>query len=76
LNPWAFDGKDLFGMEHLQHHHPNSMLVNWLFMLLALMIERLYRTRYLHRGTHPVPTSMQLKDALWPDLRPAHPNSS
>lgn len=70
------DGKNLFGMEHIQHHHPNSMLVNWLFLLLALMIERLYRIRYLHRGTHPIPTSMQLKDTLWLHLRPAHADTS
>ena len=51
------DGKNLYGMEHIQHHHPNSMLVNWLFLLLALMIERLYRIRYLHRGIAPVLSS-------------------
>jgi hypothetical protein len=70
------DGKNLFGMEHIQHHHPNSLLVNWLFVLLALIVERLYRLRYLHRGTHPVVTSIQLKDMLWLNLRPAHPDSS
>ena len=70
------DGKNRFGMEHIQHHHPNSMLVNWLFLLLALMVERLYRIRYLHRGTHPIPTSMQLKDTLWLHLRPAHADTS
>ena len=70
------DGKNLFGMEHIQHHHPNSMLVNWLFALLAIIIERLYRIRYLHRGTHPVLTSMQLKDILWLFLRPAGTDSS
>jgi hypothetical protein len=70
------DGKNLFGMEHIQHHHPNSMLVNWLFLLLALMIERLYRIRYLHRGTHPALTSMQLKDTLWLSLRPAGADTS
>ena len=40
------------------------MLVNWLFLLLALMIERLYRNRYLHRGRHPILTARQRKDAL------------
>ena len=70
------EGKNLYGMEHIQHHHPNSLLVNWLFLLLALMIERLYRNRYLHRGTHPVPTAMQLKDTLWLNLQPAHADSS
>jgi len=70
------DVKNLYGMEHIQHHHPNSMLVNWLFLLLALIIERLYRIRYLHRGSHPILSAMQLKDALWLSLRSAHPDSS
>lgn len=70
------DAKNLYGMEHIQHHHPNSMLVNWLFLLLALMIERLYRTRYLHRGSHPILTAMQLKDTLWLSLRPAGADTS
>ena len=63
-------------MEHIQHHHPNSMLVNWLFLLLALIVERLYRIRYLHRGSHPVITEMQLKDTLWLSLRLAGADSS
>jgi len=63
-------------MEPIQPHHPNSLLVNWLFLLLALIIERRYRNRYLHRGTHPTLTAMQLKDTLWLDLRPAHADSS
>jgi hypothetical protein len=70
------DGKNLYGMEHIQHHHPNSMLVNWLFLLLALVIERLCRNRYLHRGTHPVLTALQLKDTLCLHLRPAGANAS
>jgi hypothetical protein len=70
------DGKNLYGLEHIQHHHPISMLVNWLFILLALMIERTYRIRYLHRGSHPRITAMQLKDTLWLNLRPAGPNTS
>ena len=55
------DAKNLHGMEHIQHHHPNSLLVNWLFLPLALIIERLYRVRYLRRGDHPTRSSMQLK---------------
>jgi hypothetical protein len=70
------EGKNLYGMEHIQHHHPNSLLVNWLFLLLALIIERLYRNRYLHRGTHPVLTALQLKDTLWLHLRPAGADTS
>ena len=64
------------GRSHIQHHHPNSMLVNWLFLLLALIIERLYRNRYLHCGTHPVLTAMQLKDTLWLNLRPVGADTS
>ena len=70
------DAKNLYGMAHIQHHHPNSMLVNWLFLLVALMIERLYRLRYLHRGSHPILSAMQLKDKLWLYLRPARVDSS
>ncbi len=32
-----------YGMEHIRHHEPNSMLINWLLVALALVIERLYR---------------------------------
>lgn len=63
------EGKNLYGMEHIQHHHANSLVVNWLFVLLAILVERLYRNRYLHRGTHPVLTAMQLRDTLWLNLR-------
>jgi hypothetical protein len=70
------DAKNLYGAEHIQHHHPNSMLINWLFLLLALIVERLYRTRYLHRGTHPILSSMQLKDTLWLNLRAAGTDTS
>jgi len=46
------EAKTLHGLEHLCHHHPNSMLVVWLLTALAMTIDRLYRQRYLHRGTH------------------------
>ena len=52
------------------------MLVNWLFLLLALIVERLYRTRYLHRGTHPILSAMKLKDTLWLYLQPAHADTN
>ena len=32
----------------------------WLLTCLALTVERLYRVRYLHRGTHPVRAAIQL----------------
>ncbi len=41
------DGKNRYGMEHIRHHEPNSMLVNWPLIRPALVTERLYRLRYL-----------------------------
>lgn len=52
------DAKNRHGLEHICHHHPNSLLLTWLLTALALTIERLYRLRYLHRGSHPVRTAM------------------
>jgi hypothetical protein len=59
------DAKNRYGMEHICHHHPNSMLIGWLLIALALTIERLYRLRYLHRGNHPVKTAIELVRLLW-----------
>jgi Transposase DDE domain len=63
------DGKNRYGMEHICHHHPNSMLLNWLLIALALVIERLYRLCYLHRGAHPVRSAIDLVNLLWLNLR-------
>jgi hypothetical protein len=54
------DGKNRHEMAHICHHEPNSLVVVWLIMALALTIERLYRLRYLHRGKHPVLTAIAL----------------
>jgi hypothetical protein len=54
------DCKSRQGFEHICHHHPNSMVICWLLMLLALVIGRLFRIRYLHRGNHPIRTAIQL----------------
>jgi len=59
------DGKNRYGMEHICHHEPNSILIVWLLIILALVIERLYRLRYLHRGEHGVRSAMDLCDYLW-----------
>jgi len=48
------EAKNRYGLEHVCHHHPNSLLVNWLIMALVLTLERLFRIRYLHRGSHPI----------------------
>lgn len=52
------DGKTRHGMEHIRHHHANSLLIDWLLIALALTIERLFRIRFLHRGKNP-PLSSQ-----------------
>lgn len=66
------DGKNRYGMEHICHHEPNSMLVIWLLLILALDIERLYRLCFLHRGTHPVHSAFDLFHALWLNLHAPH----
>jgi hypothetical protein len=54
------DAKNRYEFEHICHHQCNSLLVVWLLTCLALTIERLYWVRYLHRGTHPLRTAIQL----------------
>jgi predicted small metal-binding protein len=39
------DAKSRHGLEHICHHHANSLLIGWLLTMLALTIERLYRLR-------------------------------
>ena len=58
------DAKNLYGMEHIAHHHTNAVLINWLLLILAMTIERLFRLRYLHRGLHRPPTAIELVRAL------------
>jgi hypothetical protein len=70
------DGKNRYGMEHIRHHHPNSLLICWLLTLLALVMERLYRLRYLHRGEHGVLSAIHLVDTLWLNLCCPLPDSS
>jgi hypothetical protein len=59
------DGKNRYGMEHICHHQPNSILIVWLLILLAIVIERLFRLRYLHRGDHGIRSAMDLFTYLW-----------
>ena len=39
------DAKNCYGIEHVCHHHANSILLDRLLTLLAMVIERLYRLR-------------------------------
>jgi hypothetical protein len=71
------DAKNRYGFQHICHHQANSILMSWLLTLLALVIERLYRIRHLHRGLHPVRTAAEFCRLLWLSLsRPLPPNSS
>lgn len=70
------DGKNRYGMEHICHHEPNSILIVWLLILLALVIERLYRLRYLHRGDHDIRSAMDLFTFLWLSLGSRTPPDS
>ena len=54
------DAKNRFGFKHITHHNANSLLICWLLLMLALTIERLYRLRYLRRGTHKPHSSIEL----------------
>jgi Transposase DDE domain len=58
------DAKNRYGFEHICHHERQSLLLVWLLTCLALTLERLYRLRYLHRGTHPLRTAIDLL-LLW-----------
>ena len=54
------DANNRYGLEHICDHHPQSLLIVWLLTCLALTLERLYRLRYLRRGTHPARTAIDL----------------
>jgi len=67
------EGKTRHGMEHISHHHANSVVVGWLLTIFALTIERLYRLRYLHRGRHRPVTAIAFVRALRLSLCPPRP---
>ena len=54
------DGKTRYGLDHVPHHHPDSLLIHWLLVALTLTLERLFRVRYLRRGAHPPLAAMDL----------------
>lgn len=59
------DGKNRYGLERIRHHHQNSLLIGWLLISLALIIERLYRLRFLHRGGRSPRAAIDLLRCLW-----------
>ena len=62
------DAKNRYGFEHIHHHHRNALTAVWLLTLLAMTVERLYRLRYLHRGTHRPRSAAELCLLLWLSL--------
>ena len=70
------DAKNRYGFEHITHHHANSLLVCWLLLILALTIERLYRLRHLHRGTHTPHSALELLRILRLSLATSPANTS
>jgi len=59
------DAKNRYGLERIRHHHENSLLIGWLLVCLALVIERLYRLRFLHRGGRRPRSAIDLLRCLW-----------
>jgi hypothetical protein len=71
------EAKSRHGLEHICHHQANSLLLCWLLVILALSIERLYRLRYLRRGTHSPRSAAELFLVLWVNLfRPCPADTS
>lgn len=70
------DAKNRYGLEHICHHQRNSLLLVWLLTCLAMTIERLYRIRYLHRGTHPVLPAIAFWQRLLLSLSRPVPNDT
>ena len=67
------DGKTRHGMEHIRHHHANSLLLDWLLIALALTVERLFRIRFLHRGKNTPLSSQTFVTYLLLSLGAARP---
>jgi hypothetical protein len=70
------DAKNRYGLEHVCHHQPNSLLLGWLLTALVLTIERLYRIRYLHRGRHTIRAAIELWQLLWLSLSRPTPDDT
>jgi hypothetical protein len=59
------DAKNRYGFEPICPHERHSLVVVWRLTCLALTLERLYRIRYLHRGSHPILQAITLWQLLW-----------
>ena len=54
------DGKNRYGLEHVRRHDSNAVIVGWLISFFSMVVERLYRIRYLHRGSKPIRSAIEL----------------
>jgi hypothetical protein len=62
------DTKSRHGLEHICHHHANSLLIDGQGRHGEEPAERLYGLRYLHRGKHRVRSSAQSLLLQWLSL--------
>jgi hypothetical protein len=62
------DAKNRYGLGHIAHHEAHSILIHALLTCLALCVERLYRLRYLRRGTHRALSAVELWRRFWISL--------
>lgn len=62
------DAKNRYGLGHIPHHDPNSVRIHTLLTFLALCVERLYRLRYLRRGSRQPYSAMEFFRLLWFNL--------
>jgi hypothetical protein len=70
------DSKSRYGLEHAPHHHPRSLLLAALLILLAITLERLFRLRFLKRGLHKPRSAIDLLRALRLSLAHSPPHDS
>jgi hypothetical protein len=62
------DSKNRYGMEHICHHEPTSILTVWLLIALPLVIKRLHRLRYLRPWGPWRSLRYRSVSYLWPTL--------
>jgi hypothetical protein len=67
------DAKNRYGLTHIAHHRPTSVVVESLLTFLAMGLERLYRLRYLRRGGLPPCSAIAFCRLLWLNLGSADP---
>jgi hypothetical protein len=59
------DAKNRYGLSHVPHHQENAVVTNALLTFLAMCVERLYRLRFLRRGTHMPYSAVEFNRMLW-----------